>query len=279
MTESPPPGKKGPILGAIGLLGITLFKFKAAIFVGLKSLSFLKMAWLFKSFLSMFIMLGIYTVVFGPLFAVIVVTLLFIHEAGHFVFMKYMGLEPKLGLFIPFVGAYTSMGKMPPDEASHAWVAIGGPLVGGVSSVIFFYLGVTAHIPALMAAGATGCLLNLFQLIPVKPFDGGFILGAVNKWLLVPGTGILFTVAWHLHSGLLMVIGVVSAFMTVTTLIKHQAAKNQAPEYQYREEDQVKAATTIEKLGIGLSYFVLTGVLAYLYWMTTDQTMVFLPSK
>ncbi len=60
--------------------------------------------------------------------------------------MKALGLKPKMPVFLPFI-AYVAMTKLPPDEATRAWVAIAGPLVGGVGSGVFFWFGVNSIIP------------------------------------------------------------------------------------------------------------------------------------
>lgn len=267
MSQNPKSNKKGALFGGLGVLGILALKMKGLGLLLFNGLSLLKLGWLLKSGLSMFLMIGLYSVVYGPMYAVIVVGLLLIHELGHFVFMKFYGLDPKAPMFIPFMGAYVAMDKMPADRATHAWVALAGPLVGGVSSALFFYLGVQNSMPVLMAAGATGCLLNMIQLIPARPLDGGFVVHAISRWILIPGTGLAFLAAFKFQSVLFLIVSVLSLFSTI------RAFRGPA------EADGMKEATPPERFFIGLAYFTLAGVLGYLYWMFTNETMAFVPAQ
>lgn len=187
---------KTGMLGGLGLLGVLALKGKVYIFAALKGLSFLKLGWLFKSALMLFASLALYWALWGPIFAVIVVVMILIHELGHYVWMKVNGLNPQPIMFIPGLGAYVAMEKMPADQATDAWVALAGPLVGGVASAAFYYYGVTSHNLFFVAAGSVGLFLNLLQLIPAKPLDGGFVINAINKWLLIPGVGLAFAYAF-----------------------------------------------------------------------------------
>ena len=312
MSEQKDETGKKALLGGLGVLGIALFKFKTAILIALKGLSFLKFAWLLKSLASIFVAIGVYWAFFGPIFALVVVGVIIIHEMGHFIFMQAMGLKPQLGMIIPFVGASTRVTLLPKDQKSIAWYSIGGPLVGGVTSIAFFYMGVVWQMPLLMAAGHFGCFLNLIQLIPVRPFDGGAVLGAISPWLMVPGLGILFAMAAYLHSAFLIIIGIIATFITVSQLISHMKNKEKRQESDAerlmrgicggagRKETKdepagsapagpgivheagygdIREATTGEKVLIGLAYFVLTGVLGYMYWLTDNETISFLRSR
>ena len=266
------PGKhKGALAGGLGVLGIGLLKFKGLGLIGLKMFSGLKFLYVFKSFISMFLMIGIYTMAFGWMYAVIVVGLILIHEMGHYVFMKAMNLDPKLPIFLPFMGAYVQMSKLPPDQTTHAWVAIAGPLVGGVTSVGLFFLGVRLNFPAMMAAGSTGVFFNVLQLIPAKPFDGGFIVHAISKWFLVLGTGLAFMLGALLQSPLFLIIAVISIFTT------YRAIKTKpAPDGTILGE---KPATLTEKYLIGTAYFTLLGVLGFIYWFSHNELITIMAPK
>ncbi|HEY9787269.1 MAG TPA: site-2 protease family protein [Candidatus Obscuribacterales bacterium] len=234
----------GTIFGLLGVLGLALLKFKVYIFAAFKGLSFLKFAWLFKSFISMFVTIGAYSMLFGWQFGVIIVLLILIHEMGHYIWMKALGLDPKLPMFIPFVGAYVAMTKLPPDQATHAWVSIAGPLVGGLGAAAIYWAGVHTSNLWLMAAGSTGFMLNLVQLVPAKPLDGGFIIQALSKWLLVPGTALLFTLALMWHSILLLVIAVISLFA-----LFHQLTFKRSPEDQAAMAEVPLTVRDLERQG------------------------------
>src|SRR5277367_3630029 len=203
-------GKK-TILGSLGILGVLALKFKFYIFAGLKALTFLKVGWLISPLIS----IGFYAMLFGWPYAIAIMVLLLIHEMGHYIWMKALGLNPQLPIFIPGIGAYVAMTKLPPDQATHAWVALAGPLVGGLGCTILYWLGVHSGNAWLLAAGSTGFFLNLIQLIPAKPLDGGFVIQAVSKWLLIPGVAIMLVADYMLQSVLLLIISGLSILSLV----------------------------------------------------------------
>ena len=272
--SEPEPEKKGKAgwLGGLGILGIVLLKGKFYIFAALKGLSFLKLGWLFKSAFMFFISLGVYWALFGPIFAVIVVGMILIHELGHYVWMKAYKLNPKPIMFIPGLGAFVEMEKMPADQATDAWVALAGPLVGGVAAAGFYYWGVMTQNLLLMAAGSVGLFLNLIQLIPAKPLDGGFVINAINKWLMIPGIGIIFAYAFFFHSFLFGIVGVI-AFFNVLHQFKNP---NEPPS----RGGQIQVPATMQqKVTIAIAYFGLAGMLGYLYWLSHEETISMLPEK
>jgi len=87
VDQEPKQKTKSSIFGGLAVLGIALMKFKVFIFMML------------KQGLSMFIMIGIYTMFFGPIYALMVVALILVHESGHYIFMKFFGLDPKLPVY------------------------------------------------------------------------------------------------------------------------------------------------------------------------------------
>ena len=247
--------KEGTILGGLGVVGILLFKFKAAIF------AIFKFGWLAKSFLSIILTIGIYSMFFGWPYAVAIVVLILIHEGGHFIWMQALGLNPKAPIFIPGVGAFTAMSNLPPDAVTRAWVAFAGPLVGGVTSAAMYWGGGRLNNGWLMAAGSFGFMLNLLQLIPAKPLDGGFVVLAISRWLLLPGSILLCAVALMFHSFLFGIIGVFSLFKAAKQLFGKE-----------NTESNVIAATIPQRFVIGVAYLSLAWMLGYLY--TLSQTTV-----
>jgi hypothetical protein len=248
--------KEGTLLGGLGVIGILLFKFKAAIF------AIFKFGWLAKSFLSIILTIGVYSIFFGWPYAVAVVLLIVIHEGGHFIWMQALGLNPKAPIFVPGIGAFTAMTNLPPDAVTRAWVAFAGPLVGGVCSAAMYWSGGQLNNGWLMAAGSFGFMLNLLQLIPAKPLDGGFIVLAISRWLLLPGSILLCAVALMFHSFLFGIIGIFSLYRAVKQLFGKE-----------KVEDNVIAATIPQRFVIGLAYLALAGMLGYLYMLSQTTVM------
>lgn len=169
----------------------------------------------FGSLLTMLISVWVYSYSFGWPFAIGFVLLIFIHECGHAFVLKKEGIPCGLPVFIPFVGALISMKGLPRDAWVEAKVGIGGPLFGSLAAglLLLFNLCLQEPIPLLFALAQTGFLLNLFNMLPVTPMDGGRIVGAVSQWFLVVGLG--FGVAFYFSSGyhsLLLVMLILGAF-------------------------------------------------------------------
>jgi Zn-dependent protease len=163
-------------------LGQRLKQFFAPILILLKfGLPMLKMGG------SMIFALVIYSMAFGWQFAVGFIILLFIHEMGHLIAAKIVGLKVTLPLFIPFLGAVIALREAPRNAWIEAIIGIGGPLLGSIGAFLvacgYFLTGKEIF----LVLGYTGMFLNLFNLIPIVPLDGGRIVSAISPWLWVLG--------------------------------------------------------------------------------------------
>ena len=110
---------------------------------------------------TMIISVFAYALIYGLWYAVGFVLLIFVHEMGHFLAARQRGLEVGAPTFIPFVGAWIEMKKLPHDVETEAWVGLAGPLLGhhvcggGVLSGCFFRpstLGSSASTPKTASA-------------------------------------------------------------------------------------------------------------------------------
>jgi Zn-dependent protease len=124
-------------------------------------------------FLTIFLAVGGYALIWGWAFAVGLVVLILVHELGHYVEAKRVGFNPSLPVFIPFLGAYVALKDMPFDPWRDARVTVAGPLVGGVGALAMLVAGEVTDSNLLRALAYTGFLLNLFNLIPIGFLDGG----------------------------------------------------------------------------------------------------------
>ncbi len=131
-------------------------------------------------FFGIFISFAAYALIWGWRFAVGFIVLLLVHEAGHYVEARRQGLHPSLPRFIPFLGAYVAIKDAPHDPWRNALISIAGPVAGGISAVACWGLAEALDSRLLLALAYSGFLLNLFNLIPLVPFDGGFITGAAR---------------------------------------------------------------------------------------------------
>jgi len=140
-----------------------------------------------KFFFSIFISAAFYVWYGGWWFGIGLIVLLFVHEMGHVLEAKRQGLPVSAPLFIPFLGAFITMKQMPKDAWNEAKVGIAGPLVGSAGALALWIAGEAADSNSLKAIAFLGFLLNLFNLLPVIPLDGGRIVGALHPALWVVG--------------------------------------------------------------------------------------------
>lgn len=124
---------------------------------------------------------------YGLLFATGFVLLILVHELGHTFAMRHFGLSASPPIFIPFMGALINLRQQPRNAWEEAVVGIGGPALGtlGASFCHTIYLFTGTELLLLLAW--FGYLLNLFNLLPVPPLDGGRITAAVSPWIWMPG--------------------------------------------------------------------------------------------
>jgi Zn-dependent protease len=120
-----------------------------------------------------------YAFVFGWWYAVGFVVLLFIHEMGHFLAAKKRGLQVGLPTFIPFVGAWIQLKQQPMDAETEAFVGIAGPMLGSAAAFVCYMVARETGSGLLMALAYAGFFLNLFNLIPLSPLDGGRIVSVM----------------------------------------------------------------------------------------------------
>lgn len=137
--------------------------------------------------ISMFITVGVYAIVYPFQFAVGLVIMIFIHEMGHVLAAKLRRLPVSAPAFIPFVGALITMKRTPSDAETEAFIAFGGPLLGTVGALVSFGLGVWLDMEIFIVLAWVGFLINLINLIPIHPLDGGRIAVAISRWLWIIG--------------------------------------------------------------------------------------------
>jgi Zn-dependent protease len=151
-----------------------------------------------------------YSFIFGWWYAVGFVGLIFCHEMGHFLAARQRGLDVGAPTFIPFVGAWIQLKEQPMDVETEAYVAMAGPVVGTIAAMGCFYAADFLHSPLLRALAYAGFMLNLFNLIPLAPLDGGRITSIISPktwWIGAPLIVALFL--WN-HSPMLLLLALLS---------------------------------------------------------------------
>ena len=218
-------GLAGGILAALA----GLFKY------GFLLLKFGKLSGTFISFgLSLLIYIGL----FGWQFGLGALLLIAVHESGHMLFARAQRLPVSAPFFLFGFGAVVTT-KGFRDARQEAIVAIGGPVVGTAAALLCYLFalslpeGQTRYL--FLALAYWGCLINLFNLIPMSPLDGGRVASAVSKWANVAGIGvILVLIAGYTASGaplnpFLVIILLFGIFSTVGRFRRARAGQEPAP--------------------------------------------------
>ena len=156
--------------------------------------------------LTMIASLVIYAWIFGWGYAAGFIGLLFVHEMGHYLAARRRGLAVGAPTFIPFVGAWIELKDTPRDAETEAFVALAGPVVGTLGAFACYLAAREYDSRLLLAVAYSGFFLNLFNLIPLSPLDGGRITGAVSPRLWFLGAPILVAMLFVQPSPLLVMI-------------------------------------------------------------------------
>src|SRR5271154_484018 len=130
-----------------------------------------------------------YSLFFGWTFAIGFVVLLFIHEMGHVIQLRREGLQASAPMFVPFLGAVVIAKSLGENAIAEARVGLAGPVLGTLGAAACLALGEATNSDMLRALAYVGFLLNLINLVPVVPFDGGRAMAAMAPWLWFLGLG------------------------------------------------------------------------------------------
>lgn len=227
-------------LGSVGLvLALVLGKLKWVL-AGFKLLKF-------SSLITMVVSIWAYSLLWGWPFAVGFVLLIMVHEMGHGLVMRHLGIPAGAPTFIPFVGAVIAMRGRPRDAYQEALVAFGGPVVGSLAAVFCLAVFLLGGGEIWRALAFSGFFINLFNLLPVSPLDGGRIVGAFSRKMWIVGFAIGIPLAFYTQSALLSIILIIGGLGLL--------GRRHEPQGYF----DIPAPT---KRLIALAYFGLAGVLA-----------------
>lgn len=159
---------------------------------------------------TMAISIVAYSFVFGWRYATGFVLLILVHEMGHFLAARQRGLNVGVPTFIPFVGAWIALKEQPMNAETEAYVGFAGPLVGTIGALICYFLARHYDSSLLLALSYSGFFLNLFNLIPLSPFDGGRITSVLSPRIWFFGVPILIGMFFWRPSPMLIVVAVLA---------------------------------------------------------------------
>jgi Zn-dependent protease len=243
VTPAEPPWWK-KLLAPLGVVGVVILKFLGPI------LKFLPI--LLKTGGSMFLMIWIYAMQGGWPFAIGFVVLIFVHECGHLIAARMMGLKVGAPVFIPFMGAFIALKEAPRNAWIEAFVGIGGPVAGAVGAAACQFIFADTGDPLWATLAAAGYFLNLFNLIPVSPLDGGRIATAISPWLWVVGFLVLVAIVFSGSVNFILILILIMCLPRLLTLFK---PRDPATERYFELTPQ-------QRWTMGIAYFALAALLA-----------------
>jgi Zn-dependent protease len=179
---------------------------------------------------------------------------------GHIVAAKWLGIPVSAPLFIPFVGAAITMKQNPRDAWTEALMAYGGPLAGCIGSWVCWAIALETGESWIMAVASVSFLINLFNMIPVPPLDGGRICAAVSPWFWIIGLFLLGAALVFFHS-LTSIIIIILVLVVALPRIKQTLFGQPTPELQDYYSTHIS-----KRLMMALLYLFLIAVLLLGYW-------------
>ncbi|OZI57312.1 site-2 protease family protein [Bordetella genomosp. 1] len=221
-------------------------------------LKFLKFGKLLTTGGTMLLSVAAYALVFGWRYAAGFVLLLFVHEMGHYVAARQRGLAVGAPAFIPFVGAWIQLKALPHDAETEAYVGLAGPLAGTVAALACYFAARDTGSDLLLALSYAGFFINLFNLIPISPLDGGRITAVLSPRVWLLGVPVLAALFFWSPSPILILVAVL-ALPSAARAFKYD------PDLP---ENQAYYGTSLEhKLSYGTAYL---GLVAFLAIMAHD---------
>ncbi len=219
----PPPKENGgnglkKAAGPLAVAGALLAKFKLVLLPVLKFLPVI-----LKTGGTMLISIWFYAMNWGWWFALGFVLLIFVHECGHLIAAKRLGLKVGAPVFIPFMGALIALKEAPRNAWVEAQVGIGGPLLGTAGAVICYGLYLVTGNAMFSALAYTGFFLNLFNLAPIGFLDGGRIVTALSPWLWLVGT-VIIGLLMFVHFNFILLIIFIFSLPRLFSLFRRKSA-------------------------------------------------------
>jgi Zn-dependent protease len=209
---------------------------------------------------TMLVSLVVYAWIFGWRYAAGFIALLFVHEMGHYIAARQRGLDVGAPTFIPFLGAWIEMKQLPHNAETEAYVGLGGPLVGTLGALACYFAARNGgpELRWLLAVSYSGFFLNLFNMIPMSPLDGGRITAVLSPRIWLLGAPVLGALFYLRPSPTLLIVMLLAA----PQLLKA---------WRYNPDDPANVmyyqSSLEDKLTYGTAYL---GLLGFLAVMTHD---------
>jgi Zn-dependent protease len=232
----------GRLLGPLAVIGAALAKLKGALLL-LPKLKLLTTSG------SMLVSVAAYSLIWGWRFAAGFVLLLLVHELGHVIQLRREGIEASAPMFIPFLGAVVAAKSLGDDAAAEARVGLAGPVLGSLGAALLIPVWLATGNELWQALAFTGFFLNLFNLLPVVPLDGGRAMAAMAPWMWFVGLAAMAALAIAFPNPIILLILLFAALSTWQRWRARRAGGAETAAY-YRVTRAQRAAVAVVYIGL-----------------------------
>ncbi|HEX7190478.1 MAG TPA: site-2 protease family protein [Thermoanaerobaculia bacterium] len=208
---------------------------------------------------SMAITIAAYATKFPIGLVVGFVLITFIHEIGHALIIRAKGLRAGFMVFIPFIGGAVTLKDQPRSAYDDAQIGLAGPIAGTVASLICLQIFKSFGNPLYLLIASVGFIINLINLLPLGPLDGGRISAAVTKWMWVFGFGAVVYKTVKQPNPLMIVVLVLAAFQVYASIVRE------------KDDQQFYNVTLTQRAGIATVYFALVVFLGHQTYLALDR--------
>ncbi|MDQ3724255.1 MAG: site-2 protease family protein, partial [Actinomycetota bacterium] len=174
-----------------------------------------------------------------------------VHEMGHVIQLRREGIEASAPMFIPFLGAAVMAKSLGDDATAEARVGLAGPILGTLGCLALLPLAFSGGDGFWDALVFTGLLLNLFNLLPVVPLDGGRAMAALSPWMWFVGLFVMAVVTFVIPNPIMILILLLAAYETYRRWKARKAGGEEVASYY-----KVKPAHRLAILAVYLGLIV-----------------------
>ncbi len=182
-----------------------------------------------------------------------------IHEIGHAVVIRAKGLRTGFMVFIPFIGGAVTLKAQPRSAYDDAQIGLAGPIAGTLASLVSLQIFKWTNNPLYLLIASVGFILNLLNLLPLGPLDGGRISAAITKWMWLFGGAAVVYKTLHQPNPLMILILILAAFQVYASIVRE------------KEDKAFYDVTFTQRAAIAAPYFILVVFLGHQTYLALDR--------